>query len=113
MSNPTSRLRALTKLGAKLGLAFGSLAVALVVAELAVRGWLAARGTPYDANAALEALKSAAHPMQALAPTAGSDPNAPAPAGPPRMILHPFTGSEGLHDTGGVLAAFRKGTLNG
>jgi hypothetical protein len=89
---------------ARAGLCAASACLALALSECTHRLWLRARGTPYDVGEAELALARAASPLAEFAPTASEgDPNDPLP------LLHPYTGSEGLHDTGDVLARFRAG----
>lgn len=100
----------MSRLAKKLGLAAGATLLALCVAEGALRGWSALRGEPHDAEAMASEWRQLLDPAGRFIPTAQAEPARPAAM--PHLrdpILHPYTGSEAAHDTGGVLAAFRAG----
>jgi hypothetical protein len=100
-------------------------AAALLSGEAGHRLWRFAAGRPYDAEQVAAEIRRLADPLGAFVPTAAPAPGnaalapgAAAQAGDARRaalaelrrpILHPYCGSEGAHDTGGVLAAFRAG----
>jgi hypothetical protein len=101
-------IRSWPKLAAKLALAAFVFVIGLGLCEVGIRGWLRWRGTPFD-SAALEArLQKAVNPIAAFVPGLGQR-RLRDREGKPIGILHPFTGSESEHDTGGVLAHFREG----
>lgn len=97
----TSRLARL--LSVFLGILLG-----LLVSELLLRGWRQHRGSLRSAKAQAEYLEGA------LATSARFVPNnsegSSRPPGQIEAVLHPYAGAENWHDTGGVLAYFRKRT---
>jgi hypothetical protein len=86
-----------------LGILFG-----LLVSEGILRGWRQHRGSLRTAKAQAEHLEGA------LATSARFVPNnsegSSRPPGQIQAVLHPYSGAENWHDTGGVLAYFRKRT---
>jgi hypothetical protein len=83
-------------------------ALSLVLCELGARGWMRFRGSPYDRARVERSLQDAAAAIADFAPEFGR-PKPRATHRAPIGVLHPFTGSELAHDTGGVLAHFRNG----
>lgn len=91
----------------KLAIVLASFLLALPVAEIAMRVVLAAKGHAYDAGATQEKIEKLLDPIRRFVP-AGIQPTDTLPDGNPVPILHPYTGAESWHDTGGVLEYFRK-----
>jgi len=83
-------------------LSLAVLLVAALAAELLNRAWLSMHGDPYDSASLVAQLEALADPSREFTPAGTSE------GGPERPILHPYTGSENEHDTGGVLEFFRK-----
>jgi hypothetical protein len=80
----------------------------LCLSELGLRGWQRWLGAPYDSARVERRLKDAVNPIAAFVPRL-ERPKLHDADGKPIGVLHPFTGSEDEHDTGGVLAYFREG----
>jgi hypothetical protein len=74
------------------------------------RAWLAFQGKPYEQHKVIGELRRLQDPIKAFMPEPGSqlDPSVNQPASTGRL-LHPYTGAEEYHDTGGVLAHFLSG----
>lgn len=70
---------------------------ALCAAEFGHRLWLSSRGRAFDAATARAEIRAAARVERTTTPDAPSELTA---------ILHPYFGSETLHDVGGVIARF-------
>lgn len=95
----------------KLAIVALSALVALPVAEGVLRAWLALRGKPYSSQETADKLLRLVDPARAFVPQGGEEQVAQPGEVPGlrRPILHPFTGTESAHDTGGVLGAFQRG----
>lgn len=88
----------------KLLLVLVSLACALPLAELGVRGLLWARGQPYDGTERLEQMERDLDTVKAFTPKPGGS----ASKLPADRVLHPFFGAESGADPGGVKAHFER-----
>jgi hypothetical protein len=88
----------------KIGLALVVLVGAAAASEIGMRLWLRARGEPYDRERTLQRLEDVASATSAYVPPGASPPK---DTDFPRFLLHPYTGAEAWHDTGGVLEYFR------
>lgn len=95
----------------KLGIVAASFVVALGIAEVTMRVVLAAKGKPYSSAATQETIEKLLDPIRRFVP-AGIQPTETLPDGNPVPILHPYTGAESWHDTGGVLEYFRRNNGN-
>lgn len=98
----------------KLAIALVSLLLAALLAEAGARAWTAAQGDPHDAQRLAEEWRRLVDPSRRFVPE--PSPAAQEPPRNPNFIppirhpfLHPYTGAEAAHDTGGVMAAFRQG----
>lgn len=94
----------------KLAIACVSALLALPVAEGLGRAVLALRGRAHDPGALAARMRHLVDPMGTFVPE-GPQEGGPQTAPPTgrQPLLHPYSGSESAHDTGGVLAAFQEG----
>lgn len=96
----------------RIALAMLSFVLAVLAAEGLHRLWLWSNDATYRAHEAREQLLNLADPSRAFVPESSIEDEAPepeeaAPAGKSTIVLHPYTGGEGSHDTGAVLEYFR------
>jgi hypothetical protein len=107
----SSRIRPPPRLARKLLISLAALVLALGLAEIGMRVWLVSRGRPYDSGIVKQRLVRAADPIRAFVPGLGGK-KAQNGDGSPMGILHPYSGAEVNHDSGGVLAHFRSEPTN-
>jgi len=100
--------RSLFAIARKLALAALVAMLGLVAAEFGFRGWLWLRGEPFDPARLKRDAENAVDPSANYLPRLGRERLSDS-EGKPIGILHPYTGSEQEHDTGGVLEHFRRG----
>jgi hypothetical protein len=86
-------------------LALAACAMALLAVEGACRAWLRLRGKPHDRAEVETRLANLVDPIRAFMPLARREAQE---GGSPAAILHPYTGAEMDHDSGGVLRYFRE-----
>jgi hypothetical protein len=107
----SSRILRPPRLARNLLISLGVFVLGLGLAEIGTRAWLASLGRPYDSALVKERLVRAVDPIRAFVPGLGGK-KALNGDGSPMGILHPYSGAEINHDSGGVLAHFRTEPTN-